>query len=93
MTLTEKSGYLAWCVLVALSRRHRKTYFSPDGCTGQPFGQQPTINPLTARLTGNVAGVMKVFNRCGWQAEPDSGTSLPHQYSLMAGQGAPGKGD
>ncbi|ECH6755583.1 hypothetical protein FP263_23850 [Salmonella enterica subsp. enterica] len=57
------------------------------------FGQQPTINPLTARLTGNVAGVMKVFNRCGWQAEPDSGTSLPHQYSLMAGQGVPGKGD
>lgn len=26
------------------------------------------INPLTARLTGNVAGVMKVFNRCGWLA-------------------------
>lgn len=51
------------------------------------------INPLTARLTGNVAGMMKVFNRCGWQAEPDSGTSLPHQYSLMAGQGVPGKGD
>ena len=24
------------------------------------------INPLTARLTGNVAGVMKLFNRCGW---------------------------
>ncbi|EGG5309778.1 hypothetical protein J8P48_004314 [Salmonella enterica] len=57
------------------------------------FGQRPTINPLTARLTGNVAGVMKVFNRCGWQAEPDSGTSLLHQYSLMAGQGVPGKGD
>lgn len=36
MTLTEKSGHLAWCVLVALSRRHRKTFFSPDGCTGQP---------------------------------------------------------
>lgn len=52
-----------------------------------------TPNPLTARLTGNVAGVMKVFNRCGWQAEPDAGTSLLHQYSLMAGQGVPGKGD
>lgn len=51
------------------------------------------INPLTARLTGNVAGVMKLFNRCGWQAEPESGVSLPHQYSLMAGQGVPGKGD
>ncbi|EAR6355478.1 DUF2913 family protein [Salmonella enterica] len=51
------------------------------------------INPLTARLTGNVAGVMKLFNRCGWQAEPESGASLPHQYSLMAGQGVPGEGD
>ena len=51
------------------------------------------INPLTARLTGHVAGVMQLFNRCGWQAEPESGASLPHQYSLMAGQGVPGKGD
>ncbi|ECB5086642.1 hypothetical protein JJ33_25370, partial [Salmonella enterica subsp. enterica] len=51
------------------------------------------INPLTARLTGNVAGVMKLLNRCGWQVEPESGASLPHQYSLMAGQGVPGKGD
>lgn len=51
------------------------------------------INPLTARLTGNVAGVMKLFNRCGWQAEPESGASLPHQYSLMARQGVPGKSD
>ena len=49
------------------------------------------IYPLIARLTGNVAGVTKLFNRCGWQAEPDA--SLPHQYSLMAGQGVPGKGD
>lgn len=49
------------------------------------------INPLTARLTGNVAGVMKLFNRCDWQAEPESGTSLPHQYSLMARQREPGK--
>lgn len=51
------------------------------------------INPLTARLTGNVAGVMKLFNRCGWQADPESGASLPHQYLLMARQGVPGKGD
>lgn len=51
------------------------------------------INPLTARLTGNVAGVMKLFNRFGWQAEPESGASLPHQYSLMAGQGVSGSGD
>ncbi|EAR9301617.1 hypothetical protein KHA76_003679 [Salmonella enterica subsp. houtenae serovar 44:z36,[z38]:-] len=51
------------------------------------------INPLTARLTGNVAGVMKLFNRCGWQAEPESDASLPHQYSLMARQGVPRQDD
>lgn len=51
------------------------------------------INPLTARLTGNVAGVMKLFTCCGCQAEPESGASLPLQYSLMAGQGVPEKGD
>jgi hypothetical protein len=52
-------------------------------------GQQ--INLLTAYLTGNVAGIMKLFNRCGWQAEPESGASLPHQYSLMARRGLPVK--
>jgi len=51
------------------------------------------ISPLTARLTGNVAEVMKLFNRCGWLAEPESGASLPHQYSLMVGQGVSGEGD
>ncbi|OXZ49392.1 hypothetical protein RW71_04421 [Escherichia coli] len=49
------------------------------------------VNPLMARLTGNIAGVIKLLNRCGWQVEPE--TSLPHQYSLMAGQGVPGKGN
>ncbi|HCR1910591.1 TPA: DUF2913 family protein [Enterobacter kobei] len=49
------------------------------------------INPLIARLTGNVAGVMKLFNRCGWQAEPESDASLPHQYLLMVRQGVSGK--
>lgn len=48
------------------------------------------INPLIARLSGNVAGVMKLFNHCGWQAEPDSDVSLSHQYSLMAWQSVPG---
>ena len=37
-------------------------------------GQQ--TNPLTVRLTGNVTGIMKLLNRCGWQAEPESGASL-----------------
>lgn len=45
------------------------------------------INPLK----GNVAGVMKLFNRCGWLAEPESGASLPHQFMLMARQGVSGK--
>ena len=51
------------------------------------------INPLTARLTGNVAGVMKLFTRCGWHAELESDASLPHQYSLMAGHGEQRKDD
>ena len=29
------------------------------------------INPLTVRLAVNVAGAMKLLNRCGWQADPD----------------------
>lgn len=49
------------------------------------------VNPLMAQLTGNVGGVMKLLNHCGWQAEPGSDVSLPHQYSLMARQGVSGK--
>jgi hypothetical protein len=45
------------------------------------------INPLQMRLTGNVAGVIKLFNRCGWQAESAHDVSLPHQFALMARQG------
>ncbi|MGE9553673.1 DUF2913 family protein [Erwinia amylovora] len=45
------------------------------------------INPLIAQLTGNVAGVVKLFNRCGWQAESAQDTSLPHQFTLMVRQG------
>ncbi|ECG8158379.1 DUF2913 family protein [Salmonella enterica] len=45
------------------------------------------INPLMARLTGSIAGMMKVFERCGWQAEPAEDVSLPHQFTLMARQG------
>ncbi|EAM2857207.1 DUF2913 family protein [Salmonella enterica] len=69
---------------IYLSRTNLDAAFSDSG---------RQINPLTARLTGNVVGVMKVFNRCGWQAEPDFGTSLPHQYSLLARQGVSEKGD
>lgn len=51
------------------------------------------INPLTARLTGNVAGVMKLFNHCGWQAESEGDASLPHHFTLMTGQGVTGNDD
>ncbi|QST30938.1 hypothetical protein JRC42_24125 (plasmid) [Escherichia albertii] len=42
---------------------------------------------------GSVAGVVKLFNRCGWQAEPGNDASLAHQFTLMARQGTPGKDD
>lgn len=43
-------------------------------------GQQ--IKPLMARLTGNVAGVEKLFDRCGWKAESCSDTS-PMLFKLL----------
>ncbi len=51
------------------------------------------INPLTARLTGSVAGVMTLFNRCGWQVESAQDDSLPHQFTLTARQGVSGEVD
>lgn len=51
------------------------------------------INPLIARLTGNVEGVVVLFNRCGWQVESAQNASLPYQFTLMAGQGMSGKDD
>ncbi len=65
---------------IYLSRTNLDAAFDDDG---------RQINPLTARLTGG----MTLFNHCGWRAEPESGGSLPHQYSLMAGRGAPGEED
>lgn len=44
---------------IYLSRSNLGAVFNNDG-------QQ--INPLMAHLTGNVAGVRKLFNRCGWHA-------------------------
>jgi hypothetical protein len=51
------------------------------------------INPLIARLTGNVEGVVALLNRCGWQVESAHNASLPYQFILMAGQGMSGKDD
>lgn len=41
------------------------------------------IHPLMACLMGNVTGVMKIFERCGWQAEDVSRSYL---YLLTAHQ-------
>lgn len=46
------------------------------------------INPLTARLTGNIDCVVALLNDCGWQARSAQDVSLPHRYLLMARQGA-----
>lgn len=63
---------------IYLSRTNLDMAFDDDG---------RQINPLSAKLTGSVAGVVKLFNRCRWQAEPEGDTSLSHQYTLMTGQG------
>lgn len=42
------------------------------------------VNPLMAKITGNIAGVIKLFNRCGWQVESVHDASLPYQFTLMA---------
>ncbi|WP_431225859.1 DUF2913 family protein (plasmid) [Serratia sp. L9] len=47
-------------------------------------GQQ--VNPLMVRLTGNIAGVETLFDRCGWQVVLESDATLPCQYKLMMRQ-------
>ncbi|EAA7680474.1 DUF2913 family protein [Salmonella enterica] len=69
---------------IYLSRTNLDAAFDNDG---------RQINPLLTRLTGNVGGVVKLFNRCGWHADSAQDASLPHQFTLMAGQGASGKDD
>jgi hypothetical protein len=68
---------------IYLSRTHLDAAFDDNG---------RQINPLLTRLTGNVADLMPLFSRCGWLAAPERNTSLPHLFTLMAGQGVPGKG-
>ncbi|EMJ5851712.1 DUF2913 family protein [Klebsiella aerogenes] len=62
---------------IYLSRTNLDAAFDDDG---------RQINPLLTRLTGNVGGVVKLFNRCGWQAESAQDASLPHQFILVARQ-------
>ena len=42
------------------------------------------INPLIARLTGNVPGLVKLFIRSDWQVQPDDAASLTYQHLLIA---------
>lgn len=49
------------------------------------------LNTLTIRLTGNVAGVVKLFNHSDWHVEADCAASLPCQYTLTARQNVSGK--
>ncbi|WP_426729208.1 DUF2913 family protein [Klebsiella pasteurii] len=60
---------------IYLSRTNLDAAFDDDG---------RQINPLLTRLTGNVGGVVKLFNRCGWQADSAQDTTLPHQFMLVA---------
>ncbi len=62
---------------IYLSRTNLDAAFDDDG---------RQINPLLTRLTGNVGGVVKLFNRCGWQADSAQDASLPHQFMLVARQ-------
>lgn len=40
------------------------------------------MNPLVARLSGNVTGMEKLLDHDGWKVECDA--FLPHQYTMMA---------
>lgn len=51
------------------------------------------VNPLMARLSGRMADVEELLNRCGWQAESICDISQPHQYALTVRQGVLKKDD
>jgi len=61
---------------IYLSRTNLDTAFDDDG-------QQ--VNRLIVRMTGNVAGVEKLFESCGWQAAPEN--EHDDQYTLTVMQG------
>lgn len=63
---------------IHLSRSSLDVAFDDDGWQ---------VNPLMARLSGRVTDLEGLLKRCGWQAEPVSDISLPHQYVLTVGQG------
>lgn len=57
------------------------------------YNNSRQVNPLITRLTGNVAGVMTLLNRCGRPSEFARETALLHHYPLMTRQGASGEDD
>ncbi|MBC6504644.1 DUF2913 family protein [Citrobacter freundii] len=51
------------------------------------------VLPVPARISGLVEALNELLKSCGWIALPEGDASLPHQYSLIAGQGVPRKDD
>lgn len=51
------------------------------------------ILPVPARISGQVEALNGLLKSCGWTAVPEGDASLPHQFTLMARLGAPGKND
>lgn len=60
---------------IFLSRTNLSAAFDSNGCQ---------VAKLTARLTGKISDAIALFNRCGWQAEPDAGVTMLHHYTLTA---------
>lgn len=68
---------------IHLSRTSLDVVFDDNG---------PQINADSAS-DGNVAGMIVLLDECGWQVRSAQKVSLPHQYFLMARQGASEKND
>nr|WP_159466122.1 DUF2913 family protein [Scandinavium goeteborgense] len=66
-----------------LSRSNLDIAFDDDGWQ---------VSPVMIRLTGNVASVITLFNRCGWEAGPVCDISQSHEYTLTAGKNMAAKG-
>ena len=71
----EWSGRNASVNGIYLSRSSLDAAFDDDG---------RQINPLIARLTGNVPGLVTLFIRSDWQVLPDDDASLTYQHLLIA---------
>ncbi|PNC11579.1 hypothetical protein CK477_12080 [Enterobacter cloacae] len=49
------------------------------------------ILPVPARISGQVEALNELLKSCGWIALPEGVACPPHQFTLMARQGVPGK--